>query len=705
MQVLRATTLPPMDTLLHTLLDRCDQAVDAETVRRVLDDVHAEEWSEQLEQALTPLGLRVRWSTGTATEAAQIASPELPLVTCAPDRLGRPRWWIVDGGRLGRVRITRLDDGRGPQWTTARDLNKRIGDQELAWAMVEPLLPASPMAAREGRPNPTPVRRLLGLLRLEREDTLAIFAYAVALGVLSLATPLAMQVLINWLAFGALIQPVLVLGFALFVFLTLAAAMRVLQRLAVEMVQRRVFVRMASDLAGRLSRVDLPSLDRTYGPELVNRFFDVLTIQKAVRSLFLDGLAALLQAAVGLIVLALYHPVLLAFDIVVITAIALVWGPVGRGATRTAIYESKKKYEVAGWVEEMARHPLLFKLGGGTLGPDRADRLTRGYLEARATHFQVFMRQFIGMQGVQVMVSTSLLVLCGWLVLEGELSLGQLVAAEFIMTSALMGLTKFTDKLDTTYDLLAAVDKIGALVDLQGERSTGLRRAPQEGAASLELEDVGFSWPSLPGGVTGIDLELKPGSQTAILGKAGTGKSLLADLVIGARQPTAGRMVRDGVDARLVHPETLYQDVALLRGPELIDGSVRDNLVLGRPGIDTEAILETLKVVGLERIVSDLPDGLETRLSPTGAPLSEGQVRSLIVARALVARPRFVVVDGFFDGMAHSARSALLRPLMRRPGSFTLLVFTQDVGLAQELGTTYELHTGGLRARPRLSPV
>lgn len=703
MQMPEVPATPSMEPLALLLLERGAHRVDAEAVRRVIDDVRAGHWSEQFEELASGLGMHVRWSTGTVIEAAEVASWELPLVTCAPDRFGRLRWWMIDGVRFGRVRLTRLGDGMGASWLGERELAKRIGREELAWAMVEPMLPASALRAT-GDKTPSPWRRLMGLLHLERRDMAVIVVYGIILGVLSLATPLAMQVLINWLAFGALLQPVVVLGSALFLFLGLAAALRTMQRLAVEMVQRRIFVRMAADLSGRLSRVDVPTFDRIYGPELVNRFFDVLTIQKAVRTLLLDGLAALLQAGVGLLVLALYHPVLLVFDLVVIGAIAIVWGPLAKGAVASAVIESKKKYEVAGWIEEMARHPLLFKLGGTSMGVDRADRLTRGYLEARATHFSVFMRQYVGMQGISVFVSTTLLVLCGWLVLEGELTLGQLVAAEFIMTSALLGLAKFTDKLDTTYDLLAAIDKIGALVDIPGERTAGLRRKPAAGPATVELREVGFSYPSTPGGVRGVGLTLTSGSRTAIFGVPGSGKSLLADLVLGVRVPTHGQVIRDAVDARLLHPETLHQDAVLLRGADLIAGSIRDNITLGRPGIDTEEVLACLTRVGLDEVVATLPEGLETRLSPEGRPLSAGQARALVVARALAGNPRLVIVDGFFDGLAHQARAALMRPLVQ-DSRFTLLVFTQDASLAHLVGAAYELTDGGLSARPRLSTV
>ncbi|MFT5458426.1 MAG: putative ABC transport system ATP-binding protein [Myxococcota bacterium] len=695
---MEALDTPPLEALLMVLLESCQQTPGSERIRRSVEDVAQGDWMSEVTDAGDRLGLRMQWISATPAEAAALARPDLPVFTASADGLGQSTWWVLDGAGAGRVRATPIGDPRGGRWLTRGQLTTRLGPEERPWALVEPLLPASPMAAREGQPTPSPFRRLVGLLRLERDDLAAIAAYSVAVGVLSLATPLVMQVLINWLAFGALLQPVLVLGVALLVFLAVAAGMSVLQRVAVETVQRRVFVRMAADLAGRLSRIDVASFDRAYGPELVNRFFDVLTVQKAVRSLLLDGLAALLQAVVGLLLLALYHPLLLAFDVMVLIAIVVVWFPLGIGAAKTAVAESKMKYKVAGWIEEMARHPLLFKLGGSQLGPDRADALVRGYLEARAAHFAVFIRQYVGMQVVQVVVSTSLLILCGWLVLQGQLTLGQLVAAEFIVTSALTGLAKFTDKLDTYYDLLAAVDKLGTLVDLPTERVTGISRQAAGHGAVVGLDDVAFAYPGSPGGLSGISLNLPAQSHTAVLAPPGVGKSTVADLILGVRVPSAGSVMRDGVDARALRPDTLYRDVALLRASELIDGTLRDNLALGRPGVGGEEALRCLDKVGLAGVVAKLPDGLDTRLSPTGAPLSEGHIRALVVARALAGSPRLIVVDGFLDGVGHSAREELLTPLLA--SSATVVVFTEDDALSRRLDRVFELSTGGLSERP-----
>lgn len=702
-----ATAMPPpprtsdaaLPLLLHTLVDRCGVGAPAERVDAAAAVAGAiDGWPARLEASATGLALGIRWTRATPDEALALSRGDLPLVTCVEGGPGGPRWIVLGDRRLSRVHTTVLPDVQPARWLRAGELASRaLGDAEpRVWALLAPGLPASPvLPGSEGGEKPTPIRRLRALLEVERRDLGAVLIYAVAVGLLSLATPIAMQVLINWLAFGALQQPIVVLSIILLGCLVLAAGLRALQRIAVEIIQRRIFVRMVADLAMRLSRVRVAAFDRQYGPELVNRFFDVLTVQKAVSSLMLDGLGAALQALVGLALLAAYHPVLLAYDVVVVLALSGVLFLAGRGAQKTAIQESKAKYAVASWVEELARHPLVFKMGSGrTLALERADQLARGYLEHREKHWTVYLRQFSGALVLQAVATVGLLALCGWLVLDGALTVGQLVAAEFIVTSALAGFTKFAGKLDTFYDLLAGIDKLGQLVDLPQERAGGLPATDAEGPARVTLEGAAFRWPGGAGGVGPIDLDVEPGDHTAIMGRPGAGKSTIADLVLGVRRPTAGAVLRDGVDLDDLRPEVAYQEAALARGVDIVHGTVEENVALGRGGAARLEVRRALARVGLSEAVRGLPDGLETVLGPTGSPLSNSQALRLMLARALAGSPRLVVIDGLLDAVPAEDRCDLLAPFICEDAPWTVLVLTEAEDVAALLPNRVDLPAG-----------
>jgi len=520
-----------------------------------------------------------------------------------------------------------------------------------------------------------PFRRLLRLLAAERRDIFVVVAFAIGVGILSLATPVAVQALVNIVAFGGMNQPLLVLALLLLGFLSLAGTIRAFKAYIVEMLQRRLFVRVVTDLGQRLPRVRVEAFDRNHGPELVNRFFDVLTVQKVGATLLLDGVAAVLQTIIGLLILAFYHPFLLAFDVVLVAGIALVLFVLGRGAVDTAIFESKAKYAAAAAMEEIARHPLSFKQAGGPeLAQQRADALAVDYVSAREKHYRVVFRQIVGSLALQTVAATGLLTLGGWLVIQGQLTLGQLVAAELIVSIVLASFTKLGRKLESFYDLLAAVDKLGQLLDLPLERSSGEAISRNSGGAALSLSDVNFAFPGQRPTLAGLSLQLNPGDRVQIIGGHGSGKSTLTDLLCGLREPTSGRIELDGVDLREISLESLRSQVAVVRSVEVIEGTVADNVRMGRRELDSAGVRAALSAVGLLDEIHVLPDGLDTVLNPTGAPLSYGQVCRLMLARAIAGRPRLLVLDDFLDDLDLDTRRRVLPALIPADGGWTLIV-------------------------------
>lgn len=525
----------------------------------------------------------------------------------------------------------------------------------------------TPAGAREPL---TPFTRLRGLLRPDRGDLLAVAAFAVASGVMLLATPIAVQALVNFVALGGAIPPLFVVAGLLFLGLGFAAVLGGMQAWTVEMLQRRLFVRMVADLAARLPRVRLSTYDARYGPDIVNRFFDIMTIQKAGSFLLLDGLSILLSVTVGLVVLAFYHPLLFAFDVVLLVIIAaVVLGPLRRG-TRTAIAESKTKYAVVSWFEEVARNPLLFKAGGADLWVHtHADRLARNYLGKRAAHFSTLFRQIVGVLGLQVFASAALLGIGGFLVINGALTLGQLVAAEIIVTLVVSSVAKLGKHLESYYDLMAAVDKVGELLDLPVE--DGGRELPartSERGAAVRLHEL--SWTDDSGGasIEGLSLELKPGERVALRGPSGAGKDTLLELIWGLRRPKHGAVLLDDADLRELSPPQLRRDVALIGAPiDVVVGSLRDNVALGRERVSDADVRAALRRVGLDERVSLLSEGLDTPLRPSGQPLSSGETRRLLVARALAGAPRLLLVQDFLDHIDDETRPEILDALFDAP--------------------------------------
>lgn len=519
----------------------------------------------------------------------------------------------------------------------------------------------------------SPFRRFLGLLKPERSDIRSIFVFAFFVGILSLTTPLAVEALVNTIAFGRYLQPLIILSLIVFVFLAFRASITVLMTIVVEIIQRRIFVRVVDDIALRLTRVPLPYLKKHHGPELVNRFFDVVQVQKVTAKLLLESLMLALQTVIGLTVLAFYHPFLLGYDIGLIALMAIVLYIIGRGAVKTAKEESVLKYETAAWLQEIVRHPTTFKFNGGLgFALDRADELSGKYIQSRQAHFHILIRQVAFSMFMQVVAATVLLGLGGFLVIDGQLTLGQLVAAELIVTVILGSFAKVGKDLESFYDLLASVDKLGKLFDLPGEPADRLQLTPQQGPAKIDL--VGLKFLKNKGRV--VEAVIAPGATVAIVGSSGSGKTKVIETIAGLHSPMDGYATINDFRVDLIGAASLQSQLAFLNDIEIFDGTVEENLRLGRAEIDSVSINEIFAKLEMQEAVTGMENGYKTRLSVTGFPLSTGQAIRLVLARALIAKPPALLIDSLLDRLSDEDLPVVLAELNQFADSTTILIAT-----------------------------
>jgi putative ABC transport system ATP-binding protein len=507
--------------------------------KRAIPGDDSQTWSRRLVEVGESLHLRIRSIETSLSEALMLARQGTPVATCIEGPEGELRWILIAEVRGRRVRVVASDEPKGDLWVRVRRLRKMLElprkDSPCRWIVGQPAMACEPpgrSSGKDGKVEPIPpLARLIGLVRPEKRDLWVILIFSIVVGLLALATPVAVEALVNTVAFGRYLQPVIVLALILFVFLAFAAAMRALMTFVVEIVQRRLFIRVVEDLAYRLPRVRQQAWDNEYGPELANRFFDVVTVQKTMAALLLDGISIVLTTLIGMTVLAFYHPFLLAFDMVLLVLIAIIIFGLGRGAVKTAVKESKAKYAVGAWLEELTRHPTAFKLHAGTqFALDRADQLAINWLDTRRTHFRILMRQILSALELQSLAATVLLGLGGWLVILGELTLGQLVAAELIVMMIVGSFAKLGKHMESFYDLLASVDKLGRLFDLPIESHDKLFHLRDGEPAAVNIRGVSYKHGS-HSAINDLKLQLDPGDSIAVVGTPGSGKSTLVDLL------------------------------------------------------------------------------------------------------------------------------------------------------------------------------
>jgi putative ABC transport system ATP-binding protein len=568
--------------------------------------------------------------------------------------------------RRGRIlQVARPD--QPAEWRSLEEVRAEVVQIGGPWLTAAPATPLEELAH-----HASAWERLRALLHLERDDLWIIFIYAATVGLFTLATPIAVQSLVSSVAFGTVLQPIVVLSLLLLVALGFQGTLKALQARVVESLQQRLFVRTALDLAWRLPRVKPEATEEGFGPETVNRFFEVVTVQKTAGVLLTDGIATVLQIAIGLLVLGFYHPALLAFDIVLIVLVAaVVWAPAKRGL-RTSIDESYAKFAVAAWLEQLARPGSSFRgKGGAAFATERADALTRRYLNARGAHFKVLFGQTVGALALQVFASAALLGLGGWLVVQRELTLGQLVAAELIVAAVTSSVAKLGKLLDNAYDLLTGLDKLGHLVDLEIEDPERGEPVPGQGGIRVEVKDAhdGLTPP--------LSFDVSAGERVAISGAHG---HRLADWLAALRLPSGGSISFNSVETSRARAPTLREHVAFIRRGELFEGTVLENVTVGRELVTALDARSALERVGLLDELRALPEGLDTHVYETGAPLTPGQRTRLLIARALAGSPRLIVMDEVLEGLTGEGRAKCVSALTRPTAPWTLIALVSEPG-------------------------
>jgi putative ABC transport system ATP-binding protein len=522
--------------------------------------------------------------------------------------------------------------------------------------------------------------RLRNALDLDPRDVGMIFVFAFCVGLLSIVAPAAIETLVNTVAFGVLLWPVIALALVMLALLLISASLKSLQILVAEYLQRRLFVRYAEKFAAHFSRADISTFEGRNAGELADRFFEVSSVQKALAGMLVDGVGIVMITLVGLVLLSCYHPYLLSFAVILVVAVITVTLALGRGGVSTSIEESYAKFDLAGWLGEIASSPSLFRTGAMqafSLGRARAH--TAAYVGARKTHFRVVWRQTLFVIFLEAVASTLLLGLGGWLVINRQLTLGQLVASELIVTLVLAALAKSGKHLESFYDLEASLDKLGVIDSFLLE---------PEGGEILLSSGKPLAVNAVVPGISGqISLDVPAGSRIAVLGAQGSGKTRLLETVSLLRSPEGARVSFDGIDSNTLDRSAARSLIAHAGRGEAFSGTILENLRAGNEGIGVEQIREALLTVGLDGRVAALPKGMATLLSSTGSPLSSSESVLIGIARAMLARPRLLLLDATIDLVDPALHDTLIPALTAPDAPWTLIVSTTRRDVAEMFGT------------------
>lgn len=516
----------------------------------------------------------------------------------------------------------------------------------------------------------TPVRRFLKLIQAEKKDVYYLYGYAIFSGFINLSLPLGIQAIIGLVTAGQSSTSLAVLITFVLIGILVAGVLQLMQFSLVEYLQQRIFTNAALEFAYRIPRVKMEAVLRIHTPELMNRFFDTLTIQKGLSKILMEISTASLQILFGLLLLSFYHPFFIflgMFFILVLAFIIRFTAPIG---LQTSLKESKHKYRVVHILEEIARTLQTLKLIGKTNLPEKnVDREVSQYLDARSKHFKILLIQMGSMVGFKFLITGALLILGSILLIDRQINIGQFVAAEIVIIIVLNAVEKLINSLDIVYDVLTALEKVGGVTDLPIETNKGVNINKENGFGPFEIkiDQLSYRFPDNNEQVLhNISLKFDSGKKYCISGFNGSGKNTFINVITGLYENYTGSIQYNGFSLRDLDMEELRLSIGdNLIYEDIFEGTIFENVAVNRPGISSKDVYECLNFVGLNDFVGQQKEGINTLLIAGAKGLPGSIAQKLIMARCIAGKPRLLIINEGSVKLIPTEKAHLIRELFK----------------------------------------
>ena len=542
----------------------------------------------------------------------------------------------------------------------------------------------------------TPLRRFARFLNEEKKEVYAIYFYAILNGVVSLSLPLGIQAILNFILGGRISTSWILLVVVVGAGISFGGFLQISQLYLTEKLQQRIFTKAGFGFAYRLPRLKLDDLHDKHAPDLVNRFFDAINLQKGMAKILIDFSAASIQVVFGLMLLAFYHPFFIIFGFVLILLLILIFYFTSPQGMETSLKESTSKYKVAYWLEEIGRTMATFKLAGNSKLPFmRVDKLLQSYVEFRNKHFAILIFQYKILIAFKVLIVCSLLVAGSLLLINNEISIGQFVAAEIIIVLVVNSVEKLILTLETVYDTLTATEKIGQILDLPVEKIEGTDKSLTSEFQGLEFKIKNVTYQSRDRQFKILDdvsLELSTGEKVILTGTSGSGKSTIMYLLAGLYSEYTGKILVNGLPIETMNLDKFRSFIGdSLTHQSIFHGTIYENITLGKD-VDDKQIREIIDLVGLKNYIYALPDDLETGLMPEGKGLSKKVISKIIMARCLAGSPKALILEDLFSYFDDDIKVRVGDYIMKGP--WTTVMVSDDVELMKKSPRIIELKDG-----------
>lgn len=530
-----------------------------------------------------------------------------------------------------------------------------------------------------------PIFRLVELMKADRTEIFSVYFYAILGGLITLSLPLGIQAIIGFVLGGAISTSIIVLISLVIVGVFLQGLLQVNQMKVIEKIQQQLFARYSFQFAQRLPKLSLQHTDNEYLPELTNRFFDVISLQKGISKLLLEIPIATIQILFGLILLCLYHPIFIVFGVALLLILFILLRFTGPTGLETSLLESKYKYRVVGWLEEISRIVKSIRFSKGSLlHLQKNDELTAQYLKYRTSHFRILLIQYWSLISFKVLITAAMLIVGTLLLVNQQLNIGQFVAAEIVIITILNSVEKFILNLDKVYDVLTSLEKLAKVTESPVEGTGNLVMPPGNQGFEVEISNLHFGYTKGNDILHNINLSVSKGEKVCISGYDGAGKSTLIKILTGSYENYEGIIRINGIPISNYNSISLRSQTGILISQQdIFQGSLLDNITMGNTEIGWEEIMPLATAIGAEDFLKSHPDGFNLQIDPIGRRLSRNAIQKILLLRALLLKPRLLLMEEPWTGFEESSILKIQHYLLNSIPETTVIIASNHDGFAR----------------------
>ncbi|MFC4233493.1 ATP-binding cassette domain-containing protein [Parasediminibacterium paludis] len=548
------------------------------------------------------------------------------------------------------------------------------------------------MASNSNASIGSSLKKFYKILLLDKQDISSIYAFAILAGIVQLSLPLGIQTIISFVMAGSVSTSIVIL-IVLVVFGTfLNGLLQVRQLEIIEKLKQKIFLRYGLEFSDRLPKLDTEKLDKYYLPELVNRFFDTISLQKGLDKLLLDLPAAIIQTLLGLLLLAFYHPIFIGFGALMLLIIILILRYTSPQGLTMAVQSSDYKYQVASWLQETARAVKSFKYSNSTLNVDKADHLIGKHLDARTQYFKVLLVQFWSLISFKIVITAAMLIVGTLLLVDQQINVGQFIAADIVIITIIGSVEKLILSLDKVYDALVSIEKLNKVTgaELESDGTLILDNTVEKGIA-IEFRNTSYGFEAGKKIIDNVNYTIPAGQLVFISGASGSGKSTLLRLLTGTLKNFEGGILIDNQPIKSYNLQSLRVVTGmLLNNQDIFHATIKENITMGNAAIDVVEMSQYIETLGLTDFIQSHSAGFDYVLDPSGKKLPKTIKQKILLIRALLGKNRLLLLEEPFENLDEPSRKALLTIIKNRQNC-TVLIAANDTTIAKDCDAVLHL--------------